>query len=67
MRPDVRDCFFEERRKERLNAKAVVRLRATDFESRARFWIIGEVFWLGFGSAIYGGGNTGYRLPPDLA
>jgi protein-S-isoprenylcysteine O-methyltransferase Ste14 len=34
--------------------------RATDFEFRARFWIIGGVFWLGF--ALYSAGDINSSL-----
>jgi protein-S-isoprenylcysteine O-methyltransferase Ste14 len=34
--------------------------RATDFEFRARFWIIGGVFWLGF--ALYSAGDRNFSL-----
>jgi protein-S-isoprenylcysteine O-methyltransferase Ste14 len=34
--------------------------RATDFEFRARFWIIGGVFWLGF--ALYAAGDINSSL-----
>jgi len=40
--------------------KRLYDFRATDFEFRARFWIIGGIFWLGF--ALYAAGDINSSL-----